>query len=122
MMAQSIFERVGGFAKVRKIVSAFYDRVLEEPSLQPYFEKVAMPRLIDHQTQFISAVMGGPATHNDEALRRVHAQHSISRTDFKTMADILRDTLEEFGVQPDDVKQVMNEIMRREVFIITRQD
>jgi hemoglobin len=121
-MAQTIFERVGGFAKVRKIVSAFYDRILEEPTLQHYFEKVAMPRLIDHQTQFISAVMGGPASHNDEALRRVHAPHSISRTDFKKMAEILRNTLEDFDVQPDDVNQVMGEIMRREVFIITRQD
>ena len=121
-MAQTIFERVGGFATVRKIVSAFYDRILEEPSLQHYFEKVAMPRLIDHQTQFISAVMGGPASHNDEALRRVHAPHSISRTDFKKMAEILRSTLEDFDVPPDDVNQVIGEIMRREVFIITRQD
>jgi len=30
-MRQTVFERVGGFAVVRKIVSAFYDSVLESP-------------------------------------------------------------------------------------------
>lgn len=121
-MAQTIFERIGGFAKVRKIVSTFYDRILDDPALHPYFEKVAMPRLIDHQTQFISMVMGGPSSHSDEALRRVHAPHAISRTDFQKMADILRDTLEDFNLPPDDIDHVMNEILRREAFIITRQD
>lgn len=120
-MAQTMFERVGGFAKVRRIVSAFYDRILDTPSLQPYFEKTSMPRLIDHQTQFISAVMGGPASYSDEALRRVHAPHAISRTDFRTMAELLRETLEEFELSPDDINHVMGEIVRREVYIVTRQ-
>jgi truncated hemoglobin YjbI len=67
-------------------------------------------------------VMGGSSSHSDEALRRVHAPHSISRTGFRRMTDLLQETMENFGLQPDDVKQVMSEIMRREVFIITCQD
>ena len=36
-MAQTIFERYGGFAKVNRIVMSFYDRVVESEIMSPYF-------------------------------------------------------------------------------------
>lgn len=60
-MATSVFERCGGFAAVRKVVSAFYDKVLDSPILEPHFENIDMRRLIDYQTKFIASAMGGPA-------------------------------------------------------------
>jgi hemoglobin len=41
---------MGGFAKVRLLVSEFYDRVLDSDTLAPYFDGIDMRRLIDHQT------------------------------------------------------------------------
>ena len=73
MGEQSVFERCGGFAAVRKIVSSFYDEVLDSPNLAPYFGGSDMASLIDHQTQFMSYVMGGPTSVSDEVLRRAHA-------------------------------------------------
>ncbi len=32
-----------------------------------------MPKLIDHQTRFISFLMGGPASYTDEHIAHVHA-------------------------------------------------
>jgi hemoglobin len=46
----TIYEQTGGFAEVRKIVSAFYDKILDSPNLQNYFEDIDMHGLIDHQT------------------------------------------------------------------------
>ena len=57
-MASTMFERYGGFASVSKIVSEFYDKVLDSPSLSPFFDGIPMKRLVDHQTKFIAQVMG----------------------------------------------------------------
>jgi truncated hemoglobin YjbI len=34
-MTISLYDQLGGFSKVRKVVSDFYDRVLEEEDLAP---------------------------------------------------------------------------------------
>lgn len=119
-MAQSVFEKIGGFRVVRKVVSDFYDRVLDSPALQPYFSGIAMPRLIDHQTQFIAFVLGGPACVADETLRRAHAPLGISTRDFEVMVELLRDALAESELEPADVELVVREVRRREHLVVTK--
>ena len=46
----SLYDRLGGFKTVRKIISDFYDRVLDEDDLSPHFAETDMASLIDHQT------------------------------------------------------------------------
>ena len=58
--AETMFERYGGFARVSRVVSSFYERVLESPSLAPYFAGIDMRRQIDHQTKFIASIRAGP--------------------------------------------------------------
>ena len=119
-MLPSMFQRYGGFAVVRRIVSAFYDRVLDSPILEPYFAGVAMDRLIDHQTKFIATLMGGPASFTDDALRRAHAHLGIGDLEMTTMADLLRDTLVDHAVASSDADQVHAAIMRYAPIICTR--
>ena len=70
-MDTSLYDRVGGFSAIRKVVSDFYDRVLEEESLAPFFSETDMATLIDHQTKFWSALMGGPASYSEQQLLKV---------------------------------------------------
>ena len=72
-MRRSIFERYGGFAQMSRIVSAFYDKILESPHSSSYFEGVDMRRLVDHQTEFVASITGGPASYTNDQLERVHA-------------------------------------------------
>lgn len=121
-MAATIFERCGGFATVRKVVSAFYDKVLDSENLQRYFVDVDMRRLIDHQTKFIASVMGGPASYSSDVLQRVHADLNISRSDYRHVAELLRETLEDFELDKGDVEHVHRQIMARESLIVTRHE
>ena len=120
-MRQSVFERAGGFASVRRIVSAFYDRVLDEPMVGRHFEGLDMARLVDHQAKFIAQVMGGPASYTDEQLQRAHARLGISQAEFATMADLLRETLEDFALEADDIVAVDRAFRQRETFIVARR-
>ena len=119
-MAATLFERCGGFASVRKVISAFYDKILDSPALQGYFEGVDMRRLIDHQIKFISSIMGGPAAFSDDALRRAHATLGISQADMQEMAELLRETLEDFDFEPVDIEAVCKEVTNRQSLIVTR--
>lgn len=119
-MNQTIFERNGGFATVRKVVSTFYDYVLEDEIMAPYFEGVDMRRQVDHQSKFISAVMGGPASYTDEHLQRVHARLGIDREAFVVMAGLLKEAMEDHDMARADVDAVMQEIAVREHLVVTR--
>jgi hemoglobin len=119
-LSQTVFERAGGFASVRKIVSTFYDYVLDDDVMAPYFRGVDMRRQIDHQSKFISAVMGGPASYTDDHLRRVHAHLGIDREAFRVMADLLREAMEDHAMDAADVESVLHEIRIREHLVVTR--
>lgn len=118
-MTQTVFERSGGFASVRKIVSTFYEYVLESDELAPYFEQTDMRRLIDHQSKFISSAMGGPGSYSDEHLERVHARLGITRAAFVVMSGLLREAMEDNGMSAQDIQVVMHEIVIRERLIVT---
>lgn len=98
MRHATILEDVGGFARVRLIVSDFYDKVLESDRLAVYFQHTDMRRLIDHQTRFVAAVMGGPAAISDDQMRKAHARLGIRDGDFDEMVNLLRETLEDHGI------------------------
>jgi hemoglobin len=116
-MAPSMFQRLGGFAKVRKIVSELYDRLLDS-ELERHFQGVDVRRLIDHQTKFIASIMGGPASFSDEHLQRAHKHLGISPADFRLMAELLVETLEDFDLDPAEIQFVMREVALRQQAVI----
>ena len=118
-MAISMFQRLGGFANVRKIVSEFYDRILEESELESYFHGIDVRRLIDHQTKFIASIMGGPASFSDEHLERAHKNLGITLEHFMLVAELLRETLEDAGLEASDVDFLMREVAARQRAIVS---
>jgi hemoglobin len=116
----SIFERYGGFAQVRGVVSEFYDRVLESSILWPYFDEIDMKTLIEHQTKFIAFLMGGPASYSDEGLKRMHEHLNITEEAALEMGRILRETLEDFYYEDRDVAQVYSNFMSRTRMLVKR--
>lgn len=118
-MSQSMFDRYGGFASVSKVVMAFYDKALDSDIIGAYFENVDLPALIDHQTKFISAIMGGPASYTNDQLERLHAHLKIDNAAMDEMVSLLSETLEEFDFDPSDVDQIAGEIRSRSGYIVS---
>ena len=120
-MRVTIFERVGGFATVSRIVSAFYDEALASPILSPFFVGVDTKTLIDHQTKFVASMMQGPASYSNEHLERVHRHLDIDQTAFNEMCDLFRETLEDFDMDESDIAHVIGEIESRRVYIVNER-
>lgn len=64
------------------IVVMFYDRLLDDETLADYFVDSDMQALVQHQTNFISSVMGGPGGVSDARLRRSHQSLNIDTNAF----------------------------------------
>ncbi len=113
-----MFDRYGGFGFVHRIVLSFYDKMLDSDIVAPYFDGVDMPALVDHQTKFISQVMGGPASYTNEVLDQVHRNLGITQEAFDEMASILERTLQEFDFKGEDVRTIMADIKSRQPYIV----
>jgi hemoglobin len=116
-----MYERHGGFAAVRKVVSDFYDRVLDDERLARHFGHTDMRVLVDHQTRFVSFLLGGPTSYSDEHIERVHVQLDISLAEFEAMVLTMLETLEDHDFTDTERAEVEQQLRRRESLIVTAQ-
>jgi len=119
-MKATMFDRYGGFGVMHRVVLSFYDKMLDSDIVAPYFDNVDMPSLVDHQTKFISQVMGGPATYTNEILDQIHRRLGITQEAFDEMVGLLDQTLREFDFEVEDVRSVMADIKSRQPYIVTK--
>jgi len=118
-MKRTIFEKYGGFSSISRVVMSFYDKMLDSPLTSPFFEGIDMKRLIDHQTKFIATVMGGPASYTKEQIERVHVHLGITEPAFGESMELLRETLEDFDFEDDDIDQVIDEMGSYKYVVVT---
>ena len=105
-MQKSLFEKYGGFSVISKIVLDLYDRLLDDDDVGPFFDEVEMARIVDHQTKFVSSLMGGPASYTDDQIEKMHARLTITNAHFDTLQAILQQTLLDHGVSEDDAEVI----------------
>lgn len=102
-----LFERLGGVEGVELIVREMYDRVLADAELSHYFEKANLERLRRMQFQLVSAALGGPVVYAGQELRMAHAKVGVTDHAFAKFCGHLADAMENRGVGPHDVNDVM---------------
>jgi hemoglobin len=94
----SIYDEIGGRETVRAAVRVFYDRVLADPLLAPYFVSVNRRRLEAHQHAFLSAALGGPELFAGRPLAQAHAPLAVDDAAFDATVEQLAMTLLDLGV------------------------
>ena len=112
-LEKTLFQKYGGFSKVSRIVLALYDRILDDDDLGPFFDEIDMSRIVDHQTKFISSLMGGPASYTDDQIQKMHDHLEISAEQFDVLSSILTETLNEFGLDPEDTATIIAAFEKR---------
>lgn len=117
-MATSVYDELGGFFAVRKIIIEFYNRVLDDPLLMDVFKGVDMDRVIDHQTKFFAMLLGGPDSYTDEEIKRIHIRLNLDHQNFDQTKKHLSETLYHFDLSDDHVNYVVNEFEIRRKFIV----
>ena len=107
---QTLFERVGGEKVIAEFIHEFYDRVLADPELKPFFENTAMGKLRRMQRELFSAALDGPITYTGRPLGYVHHGRGITKHHFALYVNHLLDTLRDHGIKEQDVQDIIARI------------
>lgn len=108
-----LFERLGGEIGIERLVGKFYERVLADAKLAPFFAHVPMERLKMMQKEFFSEAVGGPLYYTGRSLRQVHAGRGIRREDLRRFTRHLVATLREAAKDLGISRQELNAIYSR---------
>lgn len=106
----TLYNRIGGETAIRAAVDRFYERVLADPSLSHFFDRISMPRLKSHQFAFLSQALGGPKQYSGSSMSEAHGRLAIEQHHFDSVAVHLVETLRELGVPEDIVGEVATAI------------
>lgn len=116
----SMYADIGGDEAIENVVTEFYDRVLDDPLLEPYFEGYDMAALYAHQVQFISAVAGGPVEYTGTDMQKAHDGMGITEEAYSHVAGHLADALRVNNVPEPYVEQIIEEVAALEDDIVNQ--
>jgi len=119
-VSQSLYDKYGGFKTISRVVMLFYEMALDSDEIGHFFEDIDMPKLIDHQTKFVSSLIGGPASFSDDRIEAVHRHLNVSHDHFDEMAALFGDALAQHGVSEQDVKTALAAIEGKRAIIVAR--
>ena len=108
----TLFDKYGGTETMRGLVREFYKYARASPKVGHFFSKLNMEKLIDHQVQFLSFVLGKPALiYKGRELADAHHPLNISNEDFNEIGRLLIKTLTSAGVADEDVSLIMGVVL-----------
>lgn len=97
-MSDNLFEQLGGEQVLRAITDEFVERVFADRMIGFFFRNADRSRIKEFEYQLAAEFLGAPITYQGRPLDRVHRQHPIMGGHFARRRQILKETLEHFGV------------------------
>jgi hemoglobin len=96
------YEAIGGEAAVRRVLRVLYDRLFDDPMVGFLFEGKDKDHIVEQQTLFVCAFLGGPQRYEGKPLPQAHSTLPILPGHFDRRHHLLRQVLRDESV-PDDV-------------------
>jgi hemoglobin len=106
----SLYTRLGGAAAVNAAVDLFYQKIMADPSLSPFFANSDMKQQRAKQKAFLTYAFGGAPNFSGRNMRQAHAnavKQGLGEKHFAAVAGHLQTTLKELGVKDNLIGEVM---------------
>jgi len=112
-----MWKALDGGAKLRAILEDFYEAVLRDERLMPFFEGVTVERVIGKQYGFMKKIFTGENCYFGDRPRNAHHWMVISNELFDYREDLLASFLRKHGVCEAHVKawREIDEIFRAQI-------
>ena len=113
MSADKLYEIIGGRDTIQAAVDLFYQKVLTDPSMKPFFDGADMSHLRAGQAMFLTMLLGGKTVYAGRKLDAAHARpRAAGMTDahFDTFLVHFRSSLEAVGVETAAIEDVLAQI------------
>lgn len=106
----TLYERIGGEAAVAVLIDRFYDKLVADPELAPFFRSASLEKLRRMQREFFAAALDGPQAYSGLTLSQAHAGRGITPGHFNRYVGHLLETLSELGLPKRDIHAVVDRI------------
>jgi hemoglobin len=123
-MIDELFDKVGGTATINELVRLFYDRVLADPRLAPFFPDTDMDGLRGQQSMFLIMLLGRTATFKGRDLTTAHAgarAQGLTDEHFDAIIGHFDASLRELDVAEDYAREVLRRIEETRDAVLGRQ-
>ena len=110
MPPTSLYERVGGADGIDALVVDFYNRVLADALLSPFFKHTDIDKLLAMQREFFSAALDGPLPYSGRSLHIVHFGRGIKRRHFACFVEHLLATLHTLELSEREVSAIIGRV------------
>ncbi len=108
--SSSLYDRLGGQAKIEQMIEVFYAKVLSDAELAPFFQSTSIEKLHKMQAEFFAAALGGPQQYSGRSVAAAHHGRGIQRKHFSAFCQHLFKALEEMGVDAHDINATVARI------------
>jgi hemoglobin len=108
--SKSLYEKIGGAPAVSKFVVLFYERVVADPLLAPFFANTDMEHQIEAQRKFMNMALGGPATQDEFDLAEAHQGRGIGREHLTRFTEHLLAALHSAEIAPADANAIIAQV------------
>lgn len=98
-----LWAEIGGDTAVRRLLTAFYDKVFADPSLAPFFHGTTRERAIDKQYSFMHQCITGRKGYTGNRPRNAHHWMIVPHALFDHRQAVMIETLREHGLNDDRV-------------------
>jgi hemoglobin len=107
---RSLYDQLGGEEAIGKLVDKFYDRVLDDPELEPFFQYTPMEKLRSMQMQFFAAALGGPENYSGQPIHYVHQGRGITSRHLTRFMGHLLVTIQDAHPNSQEVDEMIERI------------
>lgn len=107
----SLYNDIGGEAAVDAAVDVFYGKVLNDPTVNYFFDGLEMNRQKAMLKHFLTFAFGGHPEYTGRSMRAAHArqvQQGMNELHFDTIVGHLGATLTELGVPGEHIQSATN--------------
>ena len=122
MTEDTLYDRLGGHGAISAVVDNFYDRLVADPDLGPFFEGADLDRLRETQTDFLCEAAGGPQTYDGPSIENAHLDVPFEPTHIERAVELLYESLEAFDVEGEDADAVVGAVAQFEAELLASPD
>lgn len=104
-----LYELLGGDTAVQAAAVGFYEKVMADPSLAPYFRGLNMNAQVKKFIAFMTMALGGPHSYTGKDLRTAHQRlvnDGLGERHFDAVLEHLEQTLIDLGIDSDCIAQI----------------
>jgi hemoglobin len=110
MAPETLYERLGEREGIRAVVDDFYDRLLADPAIGPFFEGADVEALRRTQTEFLCEAAGGPEHYEGPPIRAAHLHVPFTPEHIERALALLEESLTAHDVPEDDADAVIEAV------------